>query len=89
MMKCGIASLSLFPKIIMIDYLTSTFIIDGFVKSLKTSFSVIPAQAGIHYSQIFLDACLRRHDGVSDFLRASHYSLFDIRYSLFQCFFFD
>jgi hypothetical protein len=43
--------------------------IDGFVKSLKTSFSVIPAKARIQYFQIVLDACLRRHDGVLDFLR--------------------
>ena len=43
--------------------------IDGFVKSLKTSFGVIPAKAGIQCFQILLDACLRRHDGISDFLR--------------------
>ena len=42
---------------------------DGFVKNLKTSFGVIPAKAGIQCFQIVLDACLRRHDGVSDFLR--------------------
>ena len=34
--------------------------IDGFVKSLKTSFGVIPAKAGIQCFQIVLDACLRR-----------------------------
>jgi hypothetical protein len=44
--------------------------VDGFVKSLKISFSVIPAKAGIQYFQMVLDACLRRHDGISDFLRA-------------------
>ena len=38
------------------------------VKSLKTSFGVIPAKAGIQCFQIVLDACLRRHDGISDFL---------------------
>jgi hypothetical protein len=42
---------------------------DGFVKSLKSSFGVIPAKAGIQYFQIVLDACLRRHDGISGFLR--------------------
>ena len=42
---------------------------DGFVKSLKTSFDVIPAKAGIQCFQIVLDACLRRHDGISHFLR--------------------
>ena len=42
---------------------------DGFVKSLKSSFDVIPAKAGIQCFQIVLDACLRRHDGISDFLR--------------------
>jgi hypothetical protein len=47
-------------------------IFDGFVKSLKTAFSVIPAKAGIQYFQMVLDACLRRHDGVSDFLRVCH-----------------
>jgi len=46
--------------------------IDGFVKSLKTSFGVIPAKAGIQCFQIVLDACLRRHDGISDFLRVCH-----------------
>jgi hypothetical protein len=44
--------------------------IDGFVKSLESSFSVIPAKAGIQYFQVVLDACLRRHDGITDFLRA-------------------
>jgi hypothetical protein len=48
-------------------------IIDGFVKSLKTSFNVIPVKAGIQYFQMVLDACLRRHDGVSDFLRVCHH----------------
>jgi hypothetical protein len=52
------------------------YIIDGFVKSLKTFFGVIPAKAGIQCFQILLDACLRRHDGISDFLRVCHYSMF-------------
>ena len=43
--------------------------IDGFIKSLTASFDVIPAKAGIQCFQIVLDACLRRHDGISDFLR--------------------
>jgi hypothetical protein len=34
--------------------------VDGFVKSLKTTLSVIPAKAGIQYFQGFLDACLRK-----------------------------
>jgi hypothetical protein len=32
-------------------------------------FSVIPAKAGIQCFQIVLDACLRRHDGILDFLQ--------------------
>ena len=44
-------------------------LMNGFVKSLKSSFDVIPAKAGIQCFQIVLDACLRRHDRVSDFLR--------------------
>jgi len=43
--------------------------IDGFVKSLKTSFDVIPVKAGIQCFQIVLDACPHRHDGISHFLR--------------------
>ena len=46
---------------------------DGFVKSLKTSFDVIPAKAGIQCFQMVLDACLRRHDGISDFLRVCQF----------------
>jgi len=42
--------------------------VDDLVKSLKTSFYVFPAKAGIQCFQIVLDACLRRHDGISDFL---------------------
>ena len=54
-----------------VEYRTSN--VDGFVKSLKTSFGVIPAKAGIQCFQIVLDACLRRHDGISDFLRVCQY----------------
>jgi hypothetical protein len=36
------------------------FNVDGFVESLKTSFGVIPAKAGIQCFRIVLDACLRR-----------------------------
>ncbi|MDH3828158.1 MAG: hypothetical protein OET21_12115, partial [Desulfobacterales bacterium] len=54
--------------------------IDGFVKSLKTSFGVIPAKAGIQCFQIVLDACLRRHDGISDFLRVCQCSMFDVHF---------
>jgi len=47
--------------------------IDSFVKSQKTSFSVIPAEAGIQYFQRLttdLDPGFRRGD---DFLRDCHY----------------
>ena len=37
---------------------------DAFVKSLKTSFDVIPAKAGIQCFQIVLDACLRNWMGL-------------------------
>ena len=43
--------------------------VDGILKSLKTSFDVIPEKARIQYFQIVSDACLRRHDGISNFLR--------------------
>ena len=62
-----------FPRIRNTSF--SEFNIDGFVKSLKSPFDVIPAKAGIQYFQIVLDACLRRHDGVSDFLRVCQYSI--------------
>ena len=50
---------------------------DGLVKSLQTSFNVILAKlvpdsdqgAGIQCFQEVLDACLRRHDEILDFLR--------------------
>ena len=44
-------------------------VFDDFVKSLETSSNVFPAEAEIQYFHIVLDACLRRHDGISDFLR--------------------
>ena len=42
---------------------------DELVKSQKTPFSVIPAEAGIQEYQEFLDPGFRRGDGVEDFLR--------------------
>ncbi len=47
--------------------------IDGFVKRLKAFLLSFPAKAGIQCFQIVLDACLLRHDGVSDFLRVCQY----------------
>ena len=41
--------------------------IDGFVKSLKPLFCVIPAEAGIQENQGLLDPGLRRGDGSGDF----------------------
>jgi len=54
--------------------------IDGLVKSLKSSFSVIPAKAGIQCFQILLDACLRRHDEVSDFLRDHQHRMLNLKH---------
>ena len=70
-MPYTISSLSLIPE----DF----SIIDGFVKSLKSPFDVIPAKAGIQYFKIVLDACLRRHDGVSDILRVCYYWVFALK----------
>ena len=59
-------------EIITIDIVKKKRLIikfDAFVKSLKTPIGVIPAKAGIQYFQALLDACLRRHDRVLDFLR--------------------
>ena len=53
--------------------------IDGFVKSLKSSLDVILAKAGIQFFQIVLDTCLRRHDGVSDFLRVCQFLFFSFQ----------
>jgi len=43
--------------------------IDGFVKSPKTLFFVIPAKAGIQEYQGLLDPGFRRGDDFNDFLR--------------------
>ena len=59
----------------MIPLIRAILNIDGFVKSLKTSFGVIPAKAGIQCFQIGLDACLRRHDGITDILGVCQYSI--------------
>ena len=63
--------------------------VDGFVKGLKTYFDVIPAKAGIQCFQIVLDACLRRHDGISDFLRVCQsYARHNISLHLVQLLFY-
>jgi len=49
---------------------------DAFVKSRKTPFSVIPAQAGIQSLQGFLDSRLRGSDGLEDFLPPHQISCF-------------
>jgi len=46
-----------------------TFNFDGLVKSQKTPFSVIPAEAGIQGYKELLDPGVRRGDGLEDFLR--------------------
>jgi hypothetical protein len=43
--------------------------LDGFVKSPRQPFSVIPAKAGIQSFQGFLDSRLRGSDDLADFLR--------------------
>ena len=46
MMKCGIAALSLFLKILMIEYLTSIFVIPCsifVIRFFRVSFSIRPA----------------------------------------------
>jgi hypothetical protein len=43
--------------------------VDGLVKSQKTLFSVIPAEAGIQGYKELLDPGFRRGDGLEDFLR--------------------
>jgi hypothetical protein len=45
------------------------FNVEGFVKSPKTLYSVIPAEAGIQERQGLLDPGFRRGDGLEDFLR--------------------
>jgi len=42
-------------------------IVDGFVKSPKFVFPVIPANDGIQYFQYVLDAGVRRHDASATF----------------------
>jgi hypothetical protein len=46
--------------------------INELVKSRKTPFFVIPAEAGIQWIQVFLDPGVRRGDGLVDFLRNRH-----------------
>jgi hypothetical protein len=59
--------------------------IDGFVKSQKTPFSVIPAKAGIQECQGLLDPGFRRGDGLEDFLRG-HQNSNDLNdRQLFHC----
>ena len=53
-------------------------IFDGFVKSLKSSIDVIPAKAGIQCFHIVLDACLRRHDGISELLQVCQFTIFKV-----------
>jgi hypothetical protein len=43
---------------------------DELVKSRKTPFFVIPAEAGIQSNQVVLDPGVRRGDGLGDFLRS-------------------
>jgi hypothetical protein len=43
--------------------------LDGFVKSQKVGFCVVPAKAGIQLFQDVLDPGFRRGDGPRDFLR--------------------
>jgi len=47
---------------------------DALVRSLKTSFSVIPAEAGIQEHQELLDPGFRRGDGLEDFSRGCQIS---------------
>jgi hypothetical protein len=49
-------------------------IFDGLVKSLESSLSVIPEQAGISCFQLVIDSRLRGSDVVSNFLRTHHFS---------------
>jgi len=44
--------------------------LDELVKSLKSVFFVIPAEAGIQYFQQVIDSGFRRSDDVSDFFRS-------------------
>jgi hypothetical protein len=49
--------------------MTRAINIDGFVKSPKTPFSVIPVRTGIQEIQELLDSRLRGSDDYGDFLR--------------------
>jgi hypothetical protein len=49
--------------------------IDGFVKSPKVVFFVIPAEAGIQSFQALLDSRLRGSDNCGDFLLTHQYSI--------------
>jgi hypothetical protein len=53
--------------------------IDEFVKSRKTPFFVIPAEAGIKSNHGVLDLGVRRGDGFGDFLRSRQNCLHLIR----------
>jgi hypothetical protein len=53
-------------------HFVSVLNIDAFVRSPKTLFSVIPAEAGIHSLRGLLDSRLRGSDGLGDFLRTHH-----------------
>jgi len=46
---------------------------DELVKSRKTPFFVIPAEAGIQSNQAALDPGVRRGDGLVDFLRSRQF----------------
>ena len=87
-MKIGIRKLHLrhtgLLRKMNIEHRTSNA--DGFVKSLKTFFGVIPAKAGIQCFQIVLDACLRRHDGILTFyevVNAEHRIMMSLRSAIY------
>ena len=48
-------------------------IVDGLVKSPKSSVFVIPAKAGIQDYQVFMDPRFRGGDGLGNFLRDHQY----------------
>jgi hypothetical protein len=52
----------------------SLYNFDGLVKSRKTPFFVIPAEAGNQSNQVVLDPGVRRGDGLVDFLRSRQLS---------------
>ena len=61
--------MAIMPKARKASTKTGTTNLEGFVKSRKTPFSVIPAKAGIQEKQGLLDPGFRRGDGIDDFLR--------------------